>query len=257
MSTLVSEIIVQAFREGNFTPVGESTTAEELVEAIPRLNNLLAALFGIELVEQLREWYVPNSYSPEAPLRHPLTPSGDGTTSGVSYQYPPPNVRLVTKITSAKTIYFPPFPGDGARMAYADVGSTNLITLDGNGRLIEGATSIVGSAAADPDPAEFHGRQWLYRADIGDWIHLKVFDAGGLEADDEVHTPPEFDDLLVCGLCMRLAARMGVKDLDAGISGRYTDMLGRLKKRYKQSERMPSTMELRDTFRSLSLQTGL
>jgi len=245
--TTVSEIIVQAFREGNFTAVGETTTSEELSESIPRLRNLISSLLGFELGEAYRDWYVPTSLVPEAPLQYPLTPDGSDVTSAVPYQYPPQNTRLVVKITEAKTLYFPAMPNDGARMAYVDMGSTVTadMTLNGNGRLIEGSSTIVSNLDGVPS-VTFHGRKWMYRADLGNWILLEHLD----EATDTVPLPPEFDDLLVCGLAMRLAPRFQVQ-VDEVISSRYTDMLMRLKKRYKQSERMPTSHELRQLFREI------
>lgn len=249
--TVVSEIVVQAFREANFTAVGQSTTAEELIEAVPRLNNYIKALFGIEVGEHYRDWYVPNAWDPAQPLRYPLTPDGS-ETSGDPYQRPPANVRLITKITSAKTLYFPATPNDGARMSYVDVGSTAIVTLDGNGRLIEGVPSLTGDVAVPPEPAELHGRRWFYRADLGNWILIET-----LGQDDEVPLPEEFDDLLVTGLAIRLAPRFSVK-IDEVIALRNADMLNRLKKRYKQSEQMPSsTAELRSHFRDHGNITGI
>jgi hypothetical protein len=234
--TPVSEIVVQAFREGNFVAIGETTTQEELLEAVPRLNNLVSALFGIELGEGFRDWYVPGAHDPAAPLRFPLTPTGTGETSAEPWAYPPPNVRLVVKIPTARTIYLPASPSDGARLAYVDVGSTGNITIDGNGRKIEGAMSATGT------PAEMNGRKWLYRADLGDWIRLKT-----LTANDAVPLPPEFDDLLVTGLAIRLAPRFSA-EISPSLIERHRDMLDRLKKRYKQTERMPSSVELRTMF---------
>lgn len=238
MSTLVSEIIVQAFREGNFIAVGESTTAEELAEAVPKLNNFLTSLFGIELGEQYRDWYAPSVHDPVAPLRFPLTPTGTGETSAEPWAYPPPNVRLVLSFVLASTLYFPAMPSDGARMALVDVGSLADVTLSGNGRRIEGVATLTAP------PAELNGRKWLYRADLGNWVRLNVLAAG-----DAVPLPPEFDDLLVCGLAIRMAPRFGVTIAPTTIE-LYTDMLGRLKKRYKQSERMPTAMEMRNMMRS-------
>jgi len=238
VSTLVSEIVVQAFREGNFVAVGETTTQEELAEAVPRLNNFISSLFGIELGEGYRDWYAPSAHVPEAPLRHPLTPLTDGM-SALPWSYPVANVRLLTSITAPTAIFFPGHPNDGARMALVDVGSTAPITLSGNGRRIEGAVTLTG-------PAEtLSGRKWLYRADLGNWLRLTK-----LQASDPVPLPEEFDDLLVCGLAMRLAPRFGVQ-IDPMIAERFGDMLSRLKKRYKQSESMPSSMELRSMFREI------
>jgi hypothetical protein len=242
--TQVSELVVQAFREGNFTAVGETTTPEELLEAVPRLRNLISSLLGIELGEAYRDWFVPSEFNPAAPLRYPLTPTGTGVTSTEPWAYPPANVRLLVSVTAAQTIYFPASPSDGARMAYVDINSTGDVTLHGNGRLIEGAASITTDIGGDP-AVSFSGRKWLYRADLGDWILLKT-----LDKDDESPLPEEFDDLLVTGLAVRMAPRMGVK-VDEMILGRYSDMLGRLKKRYKQSERIPSSAELRQAFRDI------
>jgi hypothetical protein len=239
MATLVSEIVVQAFREGNFVAVGETTTQEELMEAVPRLNNLISALFGIELGEGFRDWYVPSEWDPAAPLRFPLTPTGTGAAAAEPWAYPAPNVRLLVKIDEPMTVYFPSTPSDGARMSYVDAGSSADITIDGNGRLIEGAATLT------EEPADLSGRKWLYRADLANWIKLGV-----LSASDEVPLPEEFDDLLVCGLTIRLAPRFSVP-VDETIKQRYVDMLDRLKKRYKQTERMPSSIELRSMFREI------
>lgn len=241
--TLLSEIVVQAFREGNFVALGEDTPAEELQEAVPRLRNLISAVMGIELGEHYRDWYVPHAYNPEAPLRYPLTPTGTGGTSALPWQYPPANSRLLVKVDEARTLYFPATPNDGARMAYVDLGSTGDVTLDGNGRLIEGATSISSDIGGAP-AVSLSGRQWLYRSDKADWILL----VNELKASDTVPLPPEFDDLWVTGLVMRMAPRFQI-EIQPSIGERYADMLGRLRKRYKQSERQPTTQELRQHMR--------
>lgn len=245
MSTAVSEIVVQAFREGNYTAVGEETTAEEMQEAIPRLRNYISALLGIEVGEPLRDFYVPHAWDPAAPLRYPLTPTGTGATSAEPWAYPHANARLLVKVDAVRTLYFPAYPHDGARMAYVDVGSTAAVTLNGNGRLIEGQASISGDPAAGEIPADLDGRTWLYRADLGNWILLGI-----LVAIDEVPLPVEFDDLLVTGLCMRLAPRFGQQP-DATIVARNQDMVSRLAKRYKQSESMPTSSELRSIIREI------
>ena len=242
--TLMSEIIVQAFREGNFVSLGEDTTTEELAEAVPRLRNLINAVIGFELGELQRDWYVPQEHDPEAPIRFPLTPSGLGTTSASPYQYPPSNVRLLVKLTSSRTLYLPAHPFDGARISYLDMGSTVTAdtTIDGNGRLIESAATIVTDLDA-VTPVTFHGRTWFYRADLGDWIRFT-----DLQSTDTVPTPPEFDQLWITGLAISLAPRFQIQIQDQ-VKSTYMDMLARLKKRYKQSERLPSAVEMRQLFR--------
>lgn len=227
MSTLVSTIIQQAFREGNFIAVGEVPTADEVAEAVPRLNGFISSLFGFELGEQYREWAVPSAQDPAVPLRT-LPQAQTGSTA---WAYPPANSRLLVALTTAQTVYFPAMPSDGARMALVDAASVAGMTLHGNGRLIEGAASLVGF------PSSFNGRKWLYRADLGDWIRLGV-----LVEEDEVPLPPEFDDLLICGMAVRLAPRYGV-EISSATTSLYMDMLERLKQRYRQSEAMPISTE--------------
>lgn len=248
--TLVSEIIVQAFREGNFIAVGESTTAEELAEAVPKLRNLISTVMGIELGEQLRDWYVPQAYNAAVPLRDPLTPDGTAALSTVPYDYPIANSRLVVKLTASRTLYMPSMPQDGARMSFVNAGispTTVNVTLSGNGRFIEGAASIVTDLDAGT-PVDFHGRIWFYRADLGNWVRIDA----PLQSNSTIPTPPEFDDLWVTGLAIRLAPRFQVA-IQQTIVARYEDMLGRLKKRYKQSERMPTSVEMRQMFRETPL----
>lgn len=226
MST-VSEIVNQAYREGNFVAVGELPTAAEVSEAIPLLNRLISSFFGHELGELVREWPAPAVGYPTAPIRWQLTPTGPAASGAEPWIYPPGNVRMIVSITSAKTIYFPVNPQDGARISYVDVGSTAALTLDGNGRTIEEQTSITGSPPADGK------RTWFYRADLGDWIQLKT-----LVAADDVPLPEEFDDLFITGLAIRIAPRYGVK-MDESVVARFVDMIGRAKHRFKQTEGYP------------------
>ena len=127
-------------------------------------------------------------------------------------------------------------------MSYiAGVGTTGIVTLNGNGRKIEGMASLVAAAAAT-----FDGRKWFYRADLADWIRIDEV----LVEGDAVPLSEEFDDLFVCGLAMRLSARFQTK-VDDTVLARFTDMLGRAKKRFKQSENMPGTPELQQTLREI------
>lgn len=243
MSTLVSVIVQQAFREGNFIAVGEVPTADEIAEAIPKLNSFLASLFGIEIGTQFREWYAPALVEPGAPLRYPLTPSGQNEPTGDAWAFPPANARLMLALSSPATIYFPAAPNDGARMALVETGSTADVTLHGNGRRIDDGITQAFTLLAEP--LDLSGSVWFYRADLGVWTLLNTT----LEADDAVPLPPEFDDLLICGLATRLAPRFGV-EISPTTAQCYVDMLERLKKRYKQSEAMPVTADSRAAFAS-------
>jgi hypothetical protein len=226
MST-TTDIINQTFREANYVALGETPLAAEVAEALPRLQNLISSLMGTTIGEQLREWYAPVRVAPRAPLRIPLTPSGSAAATSVVWAYPPANSRIVAKVTEDATLYFPAEPDDGARMGFVNVGSTGTITLDGNGRLIDGAATLSPPVS---------GSVWFYRADLGDW---KLLAKPAIDAD--MPLPEEFDDLFVCGLAIRLASRYGVKQIDAGIIERYKEMMSVVKKHYTQSQKMPSS----------------
>jgi hypothetical protein len=227
--TKASEIIVQAFNEGGFQPRGKISLAEEMQDALPILNSLILTLLGLELGEQYRDWPVPPNRQSSVPSRYPLGPIDTQPPEKV-WSNPPANVRLVAANAEAVTVYFPANPVDGARMAYADSGATADVTLHGNGRLIQGSPSIVGAGGH---------RKWLYRADLSNWICI-----GPLEMHDTLPLPPEFDELFICGLVIRLGGRFK-QPADPMYRERYADMLRRLKKRYKQTEEQPTSEDFR------------
>jgi hypothetical protein len=231
MST-VSEIVKEAFREGNFIAVGEDPTPEELAEAIPRLRNLVDSLFGVEIGEKYRDWYVPSDLSTSVPLRSPLTPTGiSNGASAPSWQYPPANVRLLVKTAEARSVYLPANPSDGARVQFINIASTVgvNVTIDGNGHLVENAVSVTDTVA------NLNGRRWFYRADTANWVKLESI----ADENSTLPLPEEFNDYFVCGLAIRLSTRFQVKVDDATVA-RFADMAKRIKNRYKQTEAMPA-----------------
>lgn len=236
MSTQAGEIIVHAFREGNFVAVGAESTAEELVEAIPRLNSLLFTLLGEDIGAELRDWLVPQTQAATVNARFPLTPLTDAT-SATPYAYVPDNVRLLVTITDARTVYLPGVPSDGARVAVVDVGSSAVnLSLHGNGKLIGGAALLADT------PANLHGKEWMYRADLGNWVELERITS----AEDTLPFPEEYDDYFITGLTIRLWSRMrGADPVPEGIIARNADILARMQKRYNMRTRPRSLAELR------------
>lgn len=189
--TLVSDIIQQAYRESNLIASGASASTNQETEALKRLNVLVLSVLGQEAGRKLTDvlvgdgnvtfsGFVPATWNEDTPL--------------------PANARIVANIEAATTLYLNPAPEDGARLALIDA-SANLatynLTLTGNGRLIESATTLVLS---DDSLA----RQWFYRADLGDWRRVTDFVAA-----DEFPFPPEFDDYFITLLAMRLNPRFG------------------------------------------------
>jgi hypothetical protein len=189
--TLVSDIIQQAYRESNLVMAGASVSSTQETEALKRLNVLVLPVLG-----------------QEAGVKFTDLPVGEGNVSDTGFYavpwtetYPlPANVRLVANLEGATELLLCPEPEDGARLALIDASgnlATHNLTLTGNGRLIEAATTLVLST-------DSLSAQWFYRADLGDWRRVTDFVAA-----DEFPFPPEFDDFFVVMLAMRLNPRHG------------------------------------------------
>jgi hypothetical protein len=224
--TIASDIGTRAFREGNLIAVGTSPTAAEAAEALYLLNNLMYSLIGDIFGENLSDWSLPPANTSPVDARYPLDPLDEALPTTV-YPYPPQNSRLVVKITAATTVYLPPSPNDGARLAIADAGSTAAITLtiNANGRQIEDAATL------GVVPATTTAREWLYRADTANWVRI-----ADLVAGDTPPFPAVFDDLLITGLAIRLASRYGLEPR-SGTTEIFKAMLNKAKTRYAQPQR--------------------
>lgn len=192
--TLVLSIITDAFRESNILALGKEPTANQSAEALRLYNALIAAIYGGDAGENLIDWPLGN---------HERDPNGcDYQMPFTDHRlhHPPINMRLIAVNTEAATIWLTPRPQDGARMGVADPFSrlaTVPLTLDGNGRPIEGAASLVLNT-------DGVFREWFYRADLAAWVRLT-----DLAADDENPFPANFDTLFMIKLAMRLNPRYG------------------------------------------------
>jgi len=188
--TLISAIITDAFRESNKIAAGTTPTAAMQTEALTLLNRLIASVMGWEVGENLAQWPVGTTGYETAPV---------DATSDI-WRFPPPNSMLACNLGSAQTIYLPQQPSDGARIAVQDLQgnfATYNLTLNGNGRQIEGASTL---ALATNNL----NRAWFFRADTGNWVRFT-----DLELTDALPFPTEFDDFFVISLAIRLAPRLG------------------------------------------------
>lgn len=187
--TLVSSIISDAFRESNMLPLGKESTPNQSAEALRLYNAILAATYGGEAGEPLSDWPL-GQFQRENALPY----------SDRRLYHPPINVRLIAANTVPQTVWLTPRPQDGARMGVADPYSRLSavpVTLDGNGRPIEGAPTLV----LDTDGIF---REWIYRADLAAWLRI-----GDLTGDSENPFPADFDMMFVILLAMRLNPRYG------------------------------------------------
>jgi hypothetical protein len=176
--TLASGIILRAYRRANLVVKGQTPDTTEQSEALDFLNGILLSTIGNEAGGELGDLNVGGEYD-------------DNITNWV-----PRDARLVLNLSGAQSLDLDPEPYEGQRLAIVDA-ATNLatynLTLNGNGRKIEGATSLVLSTNG-------MDRQWLYRADTANWVKIT-----SLAASDTMPLPPEFDGYFVDMLAMDLS----------------------------------------------------
>lgn len=188
MSTAL-EIITAAHRESNLIAIGVDPTSAQQTEGLKKLNGLISSVLGFEVGEGLTDW--------------PVGTEGVSETasnwSSADWVYPPTNARLMVTETTAQTIYLPPMPENGSRVAVVDLvlDAPRSITLDGNGRLIDGDTTAVAVAGTA-------GKEWIYRADIGQWVLLTT-----LDTVSNMPFPEKYDAFFETMLAMRLNPRYG------------------------------------------------
>lgn len=226
--TTIRQIITDTFREAGILATGEEPDADQLDEALRRLNTLYKSLFGAELGEPL----LPVNYGTQG-----LTNSfalDEDQASEINSTYVPSNSRLIFNIGSAVTLYLPPKPMDGARFGVID-NSGNLatynVTVDANGRKIESASTLTLNTNS-------LNREWFYRADLAEWKRV-----ADLLVGDESPLPAEFDDFLVTLLAFRLNPRYGA-ETDQNMIEILKRMRRLFRARYRQVTEMPSEAAL-------------
>lgn len=190
---LVYEIIKDAFREANLIPITQSPTLDEQTEALRLLNRFVRSISGNEAGDKLQPFAVG--------INNVATTSSLPTYNFVTPNYVPLNARLMVNNTAPMIVQLHPDPEDGSRVAVVDsTGNFNTVnlTLNGNGRKIDGANTAVLSISGLQ-------KEWFYRADLGAWMAIS-----NLGLNDTFPFPLEFEDLFVIGLATRLNPRNGV-----------------------------------------------
>lgn len=178
---LVSEIIKDAYRESNLIPLVASPNTNQEAEGLSRLNSLVPALLGGVVGRPVRDLLIGGEYD--------QTPT----------DYVPEDARLVLNLSAATTLELDPHPFEGQRLAVTDMGgnlATYNLTLDANGRLIEGAATLALDTNSD-------AREWVYMAATG-WTRITT-----LALVDTFPFPGGFDDYFILRLAMRLNPRYG------------------------------------------------
>lgn len=218
--TTVASIIQSALRETNLIPLDVAPTQPQLDEGFNLLSTIVAGVLGNEAGENFRSF--------------PLGQNGINSPKGYPWYandlpgniYVPFNVRMMCNLTGNGTVNLHPKPHDGARMGLVDV-SQNFdlfpFTINGNGRSIEGEEFVVYNTAGII-------REWIYREDLGNWVTVVPLDASG-----DMPWPPEFDDMFIIMLAVRLNPRYGQNMHPASLQT-LTKATTKFSARYKQDD---------------------
>jgi hypothetical protein len=215
--SLVFEIVKDAYREANLIPITQSPTLDEQTEALRLLNRFVRSVFGNEAGDKLQPLALGTN--------NVVTPTQLPNYTFTGTNYVPLNSRLMANIAVATSVNLHPDPEDGSRIAVVDT-STNLatynLTLLGNGRKIDGATTAVLNTSGLQ-------KEWFYRADQGSWMAIS-----DLGPNDLFPFPIEFEDMFVIGLATRLNPRNGVA-IDQQAMMNFTRLRNLFRARYSQS----------------------
>lgn len=223
--TTVSSIIKSALRETNLIPLGVEPTQDQLDESFGLLSTIVAGVLGNEAGEGL--------------VPFPLGTDGINSPAGYPWWsnelpgnvFVPFNTRVMCNLTGPGLINLHPRPHDGARMGIVDVNQSfgiHPLTVNGNGRNIEGDEFMTYDT-----PGEI--RQWVYREDLGNWVTVIPLLIGA-----EMPWPPEFDDMFIIMLAMRLNPRYG-QVIHPASAQVLTLAMSKFSARYTQSfTQMPS-----------------
>lgn len=191
--TLISSIILDGYRESNIIPLAAAPSDNQNTEALRLYNGILNGIYGSDAGELLQNWPLGDfGRDPNIPVA-PIA-------SRRWLHHPPINSRLIAVNEDPISIDLTLRPQDGARYAIIDPFgrlASAPVTLNGNGRTIAGAPSLV----LDTDGM---AEEWMYRADLGDWVQIT-----SKALTDENPFPPKFDTMFVILLALRLNPRSG------------------------------------------------
>ena len=218
--TLTASIIRRAYRESNILAAGQEPTPNQQSEGMEELTSLIDAVFGWDVGEELSDWMIgyEGQYRP------------DIGWDAEDWSHPIPNSRLLLNHNSTQTIYMPAMPTNGSRIAAVDVNSaldTYPVTLNGNGRLIDGSPTALLDVAGT-------NRTWMYHDDSADWRTVT-----GLTVTDQMPFPAAFDTYFIIKLATRVNPRFGRSLNDLSLA-QLRESQEQLEARYRQTRAMPA-----------------
>lgn len=213
--TVTPDIIADAYRESNILSIVETPSTAQATEGLKALRRIVSGVYGFEVGDPLMDWPIGTLGLDDTIV---WTPDQWG--------YPPPDTRFIAASTDAQTISLVPNPSDGSRVGLIDPLdrlAAAPITINGNGRAIEGAAAVTINTNGT-------SRLWMYRADRGDWV--RVSELSG-DVAEEFPFPSEFDDFFITKLAMRINPRYG-RSLGEESIAALNDTEQRLQAHYRQ-----------------------
>jgi hypothetical protein len=227
--TVVSEIITDAYRETDVISINATPTAAELAEGLRLLNRIRLSVFGNEAGELLLDYPIGRN-NIDAPAGFPF----DDRYNDADW-FLPTNRRVVLNLEAPMTIRLHPSPDDGARFGLIDASgnlATRPVTIDGNGRFIDGGNSLVLNT-------DGYAGTWFYSAADASWRLVGL----GLLLTDTWSFPDEFDSLFIIMLAMRINPRHSLQ-MDQQSLLEYKRGLRQFQNRYRQVVQVGSEIGL-------------
>lgn len=179
MATTCLDTITHAMRSIGVLAIGRELKAAEAVEGLFRLQAIIDGLFGNGVGLKLTDTDV----------------TGDVDVATDS--------RNLVAATNAITLTFPQSPANGARVQIKDMAgnfATYPVTIDGNGRHVEGsATATISMNGTDTT--------WVYIADDANWAKVAP-----LALTDTM--PIADDEFFTLNLAKRMAPTYGAQFVD-------------------------------------------
>ena len=213
--TIVSEIIHDAYRESNLIAIGMSPSAAQEEEALRLLRRIVEGVYGTKEGDELEDL--------------PIGRNGIDRPSGFPWYDPTPNIPQFFIPQNVN-----PMPQDGERFCVLDKSdnlNANPLTIDANGRTIDGEASAVFDVNGT-------NTEYMYRADLGDWTVLSPIDSMTV-----FPFPKKFDDMFVTLLALRLNSR-NEATLSPESLAALKDSMNRFKAKYHQTRMINSELGL-------------
>lgn len=227
--TTVTELITDAYRQGNLIALGTVPSAAQLAEGLRYLNRLVKSVFGNEAGENLQQFALGRG-TIDRPSGYPWygdVPPADW--------FVPNNTQLMCNLDNAATVYLHPLPVDGTRVGVNDLAlnfSTNSLTLDGNGRRIDGGTSVLLNE-------DGIAKVWFYRDDLGEWLTVTPLD----DLEGIFPFPEEFDMFFIGNLAMLLNPAYGAQ-IDQQTAQMFSRSKSQFQARYHGPIETPTELAL-------------